>query len=110
MKRRAENQKMLSKKKNQREKERTRMHNMLLHLAPWDTRSKQLNFVPSTSLPSISTPVVASSRTGSIPYMGKQQLPGLAGVTAGKGVSKCPPVSVCQYVSTTLHTLRPTTS
>ena len=67
-------------------------------------------FIPSTPLPSISAPVVASRSTGSIPYMGRQQLPGLVGVTAGKGVSKCPPVSVCQKVSTTLHTLRPITS
>lgn len=87
-----ESKNVVFKKKEQKRKNRGRACRHAQYAAAPCTVGRALQttelFVPSTSLPSISTPVVASSRTGSIPYMGKQQLPGLAGVTAGKGVSK----------------------
>lgn len=61
-------------------------------------------------LPSRTLPVVGSRILGSIPQKGKVADPGLVGVAPGRGVIMMEPVSVCQYVSTTAHSLRPTHS
>ena len=48
---------------------------------------------------SISLPV-SSTTSISIPGKGSVHEPGIKGVTPGNGVITCPPVSVCQNVST----------
>ena len=42
--------------------------------------------------------------------IGNVAQPGLIGVAPGSGEITCPPVSVCQYVSTIAHLLLPTSS
>ena len=60
--------------------------------------------LPETSLPSW------SSSTGSMPKNGSVAEPALSGVTAGSGVIRMPPVSVCHQVSTIGQRPSPTTS
>lgn len=49
-----------------------------------------------------------SSSLTSMPKKGKEHEPGLVGVTLAKGSITCPPVSVCQKVSTIWHLPLPT--
>ena len=71
----------------------------------WPTQS-----TPSTPLPSMGVPLVGSTTTGRTPNMGSDADPGFIGWQPGRLVIMCPPVSVCQKVSTMTHRPRPTSS
>ena len=64
---------------------------------------KTYHKTPSAGLPINSSPDCALTNFGSTPKNGKVALPGLVGVTPGKGVNILPPVSVCHHVSTIAH-------
>ena len=57
----------------------------------------------------ISFPVTGSTKIGSIPKNGRVADPGFVPMAPGSGVKIMDPVSVCQYVSTTLHLSFPIT-
>ena len=65
---------------------------------------------PSTPLPASTSPEVGSTTTGRTPNMGSDAAPGFIGVQPGRLVIMCPPVSVCQKVSTTTQRFSPTSS
>src|SRR5210317_1325033 len=65
---------------------------------------------PSASTVVISWPDCGSRMMGCTPKNGVVQDPGLVAVAPGRGVIKCPPVSVCHHVSTIGHLPWPTTS
>lgn len=54
------------------------------------------------------TETIHSMDVTSIPKKGKEQEPGFVGVTPASGSMTCPPVSVCQNVSTMWHLFLPT--
>jgi hypothetical protein len=54
-----------------------------------------MHSTPSAAVAVISAPVVGSRITGCTPKNGRVAEPGLVGVAPGRGVSRCPPVSVC---------------
>ena len=55
-------------------------------------------------------PVWGSKITGSMPKNGLVAEPGFVSVAPGRGVKRCPPVSVCHHVSTIGQFPLPTTS
>lgn len=62
-----------------------------------------LSLVPYANTEPTATPYCTS-----IPKKGKEHDPGLVGVTLASGSITCPPVSVCQKVSTMWHLPLPT--
>lgn len=67
------------------------------------THTRPATLLPTSSLPSLSRSTTSTPKKGSVAE------PGFVGVAPGSGVMMCPPVSVCQNVSTTAQRPPPTT-